>query len=106
MYVMKYKSEMFAEIHETTQDLFQAGLMDKATMQQFDKSCLTEVRLLSPAEIKAIRENSQTSQAVFANYLNISKNLVSEWERGVKKPSGTALKLLTLVQKKGLDAIA
>ncbi|MDY6216819.1 helix-turn-helix domain-containing protein [Actinobacillus porcinus] len=46
------------------------------------------------------------SQAVFANYLNISAKLVSEWERGVKKPSGTALKLLTLVQNKGIEVIA
>lgn len=103
---MKYRSEIAEAIYSTAVDLFEAGLMDKATMQYFDKSCLTEVKPLSPDEIKAIRKNSQTSQAVFANYLNISKNLVSEWERGVKKPSGTALKLLTLVQQKGLDAIA
>lgn len=102
---MKYRSEIAEAVHTTAMDLFQVGLMDKETMQYFDKSCLTEVKPLSPDEIKAIRKNSKTSQAVFANYLNISKNLVSEWERGVKKPSGTALKLLTLVQKKGLDAI-
>ncbi|EGY32882.1 LOW QUALITY PROTEIN: XRE family transcriptional regulator [Aggregatibacter actinomycetemcomitans serotype e str. SC1083] len=43
---------------------------------------------------------------VFAHYLNVSKNLVSDWERGIKKPSGAALKLLTLVQHKGIEAIA
>lgn len=103
---MKYRSPVSQMLHEHASDLFNVGFIDKETMQYFDKSCLTEVKPLSPDEIKAIRKNSQTSQAVFANYLNISKNLVSEWERGVKKPSGTALKLLTLVQKKGLDAIA
>lgn len=30
----------------------------------------------------------QFSQPVFARYLNVSKNLVSDWERGVKKPGG------------------
>lgn len=103
---MKYRSEVSRMIHETVVDLYNVGFIDKQTMQQFDKSCLTEVKPLSPQEIRAIREQSQTSQTVFANYLNISKNLVSEWERGVKKPSGTALKLLTLVQQKCLDAIA
>ena len=46
------------------------------------------------------------SQAVFASYLNITVGLVSKWERGEKHPQGPSLKLLTLVQKKGLEAIA
>jgi putative transcriptional regulator len=46
------------------------------------------------------------SQPVFARYLNVSKNLVSEWERGAKRPGGPALRLLAVVKKKGLKAIA
>jgi putative transcriptional regulator len=42
---------------------------------------------------------------VVAQYLSVSKNLVSDWERG-KKPGGPALRLLTIVRKKGLSAIA
>lgn len=103
---MKYKNEIAQMIHENAVDLFDAGLMDKKTMQQFDKNCLTPVKILSPEEIRNIREKENFSQAVFANYLNISAKLVSEWERGVKKPSGTALKLLTLVQNKGIEVIA
>ncbi|WP_110579462.1 helix-turn-helix domain-containing protein [Microcystis aeruginosa] len=45
------------------------------------------------------------SQAVFAHYLNVSKDSVSQWERGEKHPAGLALKLLSLVEKKGLNAI-
>ncbi|WP_233902116.1 helix-turn-helix domain-containing protein [Paracoccus denitrificans] len=63
-------------------------------------------RLRQPVEIRAIREREHLSQPVFARYLNVSKNLVSDWERGVKKPSGAALRLLTVVQEKGLQAIA
>lgn len=103
---MSYNSDIAQMIHENALDLYDAGVMDKKTLQQFDKSCLTPVKTLSPAEIKAIREKENFSQAVFAHYLNISKNLVSEWERGVKKPSGAALKLLTLVQHKGIGIIA
>ncbi len=61
---------------------------------------------LAPEEIRAIREREHISQPVFARYLNVSKNMVSDWERGVKKPGGPALRLLTIVQKKGRDAIA
>ena len=41
---------------------------------------------LIPEEIKAIREEQHVSQPVFARYLNVSKNLVSDWERGQKRP--------------------
>ncbi|MDU8925607.1 DNA-binding transcriptional regulator [Pasteurellaceae bacterium LIM206] len=102
----KYKSDVFAAIHENLTDLHEIGLIDKKTMHDFDQRCLTPVKPLTPAEIKAIREKEHFSQSVFANYLNINKNLLSEWERGVKKPSGAALKLLTLVQHKGVEAIA
>ena len=38
--------------------------------------------------------------------VNVSRNLVSDWERGKRKPGGPALKLLNVVQKHGLSAIA
>ena len=57
-------------------------------------------------EIRLIRLRENLSQTVFARYLNVSKNLISDWERGVKKPGGPALRLLTVIEKKGLQAIA
>ena len=70
-----------------------------------DEACLTPASLLTPAEIKAIREKEAVSQPVFARYLNVSKNLVSDWEREAKRPGGPALRLLTVVRKGGLRAI-
>lgn len=102
----KYRSDAFAAIHETMEALHDIGAVDKLTMREFDDACLTPVHVLSPDEIKAIRAREHISQPVFARYLNVSKNLVSDWERGVKKPGGPALRLLTVIQKKGLDAIA
>lgn len=75
-------------------------------MREFDEACLTPVQVLSPEEIKSLRVGEHISQPVFARYLNVSKNLVSDWERGVKKPGGPALRLLTVIQKNGLSAIA
>ena len=43
---------------------------------------------------------------IFARYLNVSKNLVSDGERGTKRPGGPALRLLSIVRRKGLEAIA
>lgn len=95
-----------AAIHETMKGLHEAGVIDKKTMRDFDKSRLTGIEPLDGAAIKAIREREALSQAVFAIYLNIGKNQVSDWERGIKKPSGAALKLLTIVKNKGIKAIA
>ncbi len=102
----KYRSDAFAAIHETMEALHEIGAVDKQTMREFDEACLTPVHVLAPEEIKEIRAREHISQPVFARYLNVSKNLVSDWERGVKKPGGAALRLLTVIQKKGLMAIA
>lgn len=95
-----------AAIHETMEALHEAGAVDKQTMRRFDEACLTPIRPLKPEEIRAIREREHVSQTVFANYLNVTSGLVSKWERGEKKPSGASLKLLSLVEKNGLDAVA
>ena len=102
----KYRSEAFAAIHETMEGLHEVGAIDKQTMREFDEACLTPVQVLAPEEIRQIRQREQISQPLFARYLNVSKNLVSDWERGVRKPGGPALRLLTVIQKKGLVAIA
>jgi len=95
-----------ASIHETAEGLHEAGLMDKVTLRQFNELCLTPVKPLRPEEILALREREHASQAVFARYLNVTTGLVSQWERGEKHPHGASLKLLALVAKKGLEAIA
>jgi putative transcriptional regulator len=102
----KHRSQLSAAIHETAAGLHRIGLMDKATMREFDASCLTMVEPLSAKQIAAIRKRTGVSQGVFAHYLNVRPKLVSEWERGEKRPSGPSLKLLSIVKTKGLDAIA
>lgn len=101
-----YQSEAAAAVHELMEGLYNRDLIDKQTMREFDESCLTPIQPIAPEEIKAIREREHVSQPVFARYLNVSKNLVSDWERGAKRPGGPALRLLTVVRKNGLSAIA
>src|ERR1017187_10293467 len=101
-----YKSNIKAAIHQTASDLHDAGLINKQTMRRFDESCLTPVHEFTAAEIRALREREEVSQMVFANHLNVTKESVSQWERGLKKPAGTTLKLLSLGERKGLSAIA
>ena len=101
-----YKSEALAAVHEMMEGLHEAGAVTKKTMREFDAACLAPATALAPEEIRSIREAEQVSQPVFARYLNVSKNLVSDWERGRKRPGGPALRLLSVIQRKGLDAVA
>lgn len=100
-----YRSELRAAIHETMVSLYEGGSIDKQTMRRFDKSCLTPAHSLTPEEIRAIREKEHVSQSVFSHYLNVTTGLISQWERGERKPSGSSLKLLLIVAQKGLSAI-
>ncbi|MBE0506125.1 MAG: DNA-binding transcriptional regulator [Marinospirillum sp.] len=102
----EYKSDAMAAIHETMEGLHEIGATSKQTMREFDDQCLEAVHEYTPEEIKQVRSKYHISQPVFARYLNVTKNAVSEWERGKKKPSGAALRLLMLVDKKGLEIFA
>ncbi|MDO8826051.1 MAG: DNA-binding transcriptional regulator [Methylococcaceae bacterium] len=102
----QYRSRLMASVHETAEGLHEAGVMDKRTLRQFDELCLTPVKPLQPEEIRALRQRERASQAVFARHLNVTTGLVSQWERGEKHPQGASLKLLSLVAKNGLEAIA
>lgn len=101
-----YRSEAAAAIHETASGLYESGIIDKQTMRGFDESCLTPIQEFTPEQIRALRKREQVSQSVFAHHLNISKESVSQWERGEKRPAGPSLKLLTLVKRNGLASIA
>ncbi|BDV32844.1 helix-turn-helix domain-containing protein [Methylocystis iwaonis] len=101
----RYRSGALQSLHEVAEDLHDVGVIDKATMRDFDLSCLTPVEPLEPEAIKRIREKSHMSQATFALALNVTKILVSKWERGEVRPSGPSLKLLALADRKGIEAI-
>ncbi len=101
-----YKSDVSASLHELASDLHETGLIDKATMRRFDENCLTPVHAFTADEIRQLREREQVSQTIFAAYLNVTKDSVSQSERGQKQPAGPSLKLLSLVERKGLSAIA
>ncbi len=102
----KRRSKILEAVHETASGLFAAGAVDQVTMREFDRLRVPAVPALRPEQIKRIRERSHVSQAVFAALLNTSVSTVQKWEIGQKRPTGTALKLLHLVQKNGLSIVA
>jgi putative transcriptional regulator len=105
MATMKRKSRILQEVHEMASDLRGVGLIDKRRMREFDALCHLDVEEFAPRKIKALRENAQVSQAVFAAVLNTSVSTVQKWEIGDKHPSGPSLKLLNLIKRKGLEVL-
>jgi putative transcriptional regulator len=101
----KTKSAILEAVHQTAKGLHKAGVMDQVTLREFDRLCLPPIEPLEPEQIKKIREDSRVSQAVFAAILNTSLSTVQKWEIGQKRPTGAALKLLHLVQKRGLESL-
>ena len=101
----EYRSEIAAAVHEGVRDLHRLGLADKRTMRDFDIRCLTPVEDLSAADILALREREGVSQSILARCLNVTTNYISQLERGTKRPRGATLKLLVLIQNRGLDAV-
>lgn len=93
-------------VHKTAKGLHDAHIMNEITMREFDALCLFPVKAYQPNEIKEIRLRYRVSQAVFAAYLNVSKTSVASWESGGKKPGPAAAKLLNLVDRKGIQAVA
>ncbi len=101
----QYRSEALAAVHEAALGMTEAGVMSKRTMKAFDEMCLTPIEDMAPERIRELRLREHASHAVFALYLNVTTGLVSQWERGEKRPRGASLKLLTLVEKNGLTSI-
>lgn len=101
----KHKSGAFEAIHSAVEGMYHSGTIDKETMRSFDETCLAVPAELAPQEIKQLRESHHVSQPVFARYLNTSESTIEKWETGAKRPSGAALKLLSVVQKHGLKVL-
>ena len=101
----KARSRIFEAVHDTASDLHRLGFIDKRKMRQFDALCLDPVPEYDSEQIRALRDHLQLSQAVLAAVLNTSLSTVRKWEGGEKHPSGPSLKLLNLLDRKGLEAV-
>lgn len=101
----KAKSRILEAVHETASDLRRLGFIDKRKMRKFDALCLDPVPAYDSEKIRALRDHLQLSQSVLAAVLNTSLSTVRKWEIGEKHPSGPSLKLLNLLDRKGLEAV-
>ena len=102
---VKTKSRLLEAAHETAQDLYRLGFIDKRKMSKFDALCIAPVADFDSVKIRDLRQSLQLSQAVLAAVLNTSISTIRKLELGDKHPSGPSLKLLSLLERKGLEAV-
>ncbi len=101
----KFKSDAFEAVHQAASSLQKANAITKKTMREYDALCIAKAPIYNSAAIVKIRQNNNLSQPLFASYLNVSKSTVEKWESGDKHPTGAALRLLSVVEKHGLEVL-
>lgn len=101
----KEKNRIIEEMTETVKGLRKAGVITKKSMEEFEALRHLEVKPMTPRRIKQLRNKTRLSQAVFALAINTSLSTIQKWEAGDKKPSGASLKLLSLIERKGLEVV-
>jgi putative transcriptional regulator len=99
------QSRILRAVHETATGLAQSGLITKRRLAELEALCQIDVGEMSAQQIKSLRESVQVSQAVLTAILNTSVSTVQKWEIGDKRPSGPSLKLLHLIERKGIEAV-
>ena len=92
-------------VHKTAKGLYKIGFIDQKKMRKYNLLCLKPVPKYSSTKIKAIRKKYHISQAVLAAVINTSVSSVQQWEIGQKHPSGPSLKLLNILDTKGINAL-
>jgi putative transcriptional regulator len=85
---------------DTVQNLIESGIQTSLTGKELKKLGITFSEItITPDKIRKIRKETQYSQSVFAQLLNVSISSVRQWEQGSRKPAGSAKVLLELMEK-------
>lgn len=103
-------SRLAKALLDTAEGMRRTGLLDRATYNKITMRHLGEISApkalpITAAQIRAMRERANMSQAVFAHHLNLTVGYISQLERGAKQPTGAALALLNVIHRKGIEVI-
>jgi putative transcriptional regulator len=102
---MKHKSRLLEAVHGTAQDLHELGFIDKRALNRYDALCIEPVPSYSAEQIRTLRDRYRISQSVMASIFNTSLSTIQKWEIGEKHPGGPSLKLLNILDRKGIEAL-
>lgn len=98
------EAEVLATAHDLASALHRVGAMGTLDMRTMDRLCLPPQPNYDSAEVRRIRAATRMSQPVFARLLGVDRSAVAQWERGAKRPSGPAMRLLELLDPEKPDS--
>ncbi|MCX7122125.1 MAG: helix-turn-helix domain-containing protein [Gammaproteobacteria bacterium] len=99
-------SNLRETINDLAHDLYQAEMIDTITLRDLTEKSLPELNEYTGQEIQVLRRDQHLSQAAFAKYLNISPAMIKSLELGQRKAQGAILRLLNIVERRGLSGLA
>ena len=91
------EDDVLATAHGLAAALHRVGAMDELSMRDMDWLCLPPRPDYGGPEVRRIRAATRMSQPVFTRLLRVDESAVAQWERGAKRPSGPALRLLEVL---------
>lgn len=101
----KARSPIMEAVHDAATDLHRLGFIDQRKMRKYDALCLEPVTEFDAEKIRLLRDRYQLSQSVLASLMNTSLSAVRQWEAGNKRPGGPSQKLLSILDRKGIEAL-
>lgn len=63
------------------------------------------VKKYDNAQIKRIRNSVGMTQVLFASYMGVSCKTVEAWEKGVNHPTGSACRLISMLENKTFESL-
>lgn len=91
------EDDVLATAHRLAAALHRVGGMNALDMRDMDRLCFPPRPDYGGPAVRRIRAATRMSQPVFARLLGVEKSAVAQWERGAKRPSGPALRLLEVL---------
>lgn len=99
-------SEILDMACEMARELHAVGAMDKVTLRMIEELRLPERRRFTADDVRRVRAKTRLSQPVFAIVMGVGRTTVAQWEQGLKSPSGPSARLLDVIDRKGIEAVA
>jgi putative transcriptional regulator len=90
----------FAELKIGAADALSHAQGKKMTLRNRSLPVHKRPQAFGPERIRAIRMRLNVSQPIFAEMLYVKKDTEAKWEQGLRKPSGAALRLLEIAEKR------
>lgn len=98
-------SNILGSVPQDAKALHCAVGITNVTMREFESLCVPKVKVLDAKDFSGLRKKLTISQKVMAECVNVSVTSVQKWESGSRTPSGSSLRLLNILRRRGFEVL-